>query len=147
VNTHPGDQMPDRVTVDDLLDGRANLHLQNLGRDRTLMVQVRISFLNSEQSSALAPAIADRHAQTPNIRLEPVVRVLPHFNVHLILIESIDHLRGEICHCSRGVAGFQGGRWEVGVEWVQPGVRETVVADDEVFGGRDEDVGRLYVAV
>lgn len=108
--------MPYWVTADDLLDSRPNIHPQDLARDRTPRVQVFVSFLNSEQPPALAPAIADGHAQTPDVRPKPVARVLPHFNVHLILIESVDNLRGEITHRSWSVAGFQGGSWEVGIE-------------------------------
>ena len=118
MEAHAGDQVPNWVAVDDLLDSRLDVHLQDLDGDGTLRVQMPFPWLKSEQPVALGPTLANRHAQTPDIRLEAAARVLDDFHIHQVLVESVDHLWSEIGHRSWGVTGFEGGGGEVGEEGV-----------------------------
>lgn len=38
VNTHPSDEVPDWVPIDDILDGWLDVHLEDFQRDGTLVV-------------------------------------------------------------------------------------------------------------
>ena len=140
MSTYSSDQVPDRVSLNNLLDGLLNVHLQDLGGDLALGVQVVLPFLKPEQSPTLGPALANGHTQAPDVCLKTVAGILPHLDVRWILVEPPGYLWGKVGHCSGRIASFQRAGWKGGIERVKPGLREAVVTDDEVSRGRDEDI-------
>ena len=107
MNTHSGDQMPYWVSIDDPFDNRLNLRLQDLEWNGTPRVQMILPCLKPEQPFALTPTVANRHAQAPNVRLKPVIGILPHFHIRLVLIEPPDYLWSEIGHRPWSVSSLQ----------------------------------------